>query len=88
MTKHKTIKCKKIKLPKKFAKYFWDCDFGSLSWDEYSFFIAERILVFGDASSVHWLLNAAGRRFIVSVARKSRSLDQKTRSFWLSVYGK
>lgn len=77
-----------IKLPKKFIKYFWDCDFESLKWEKYSFFITERILNFGDVASVHWLLDVAGRRLIVVVAKKSRSLDEKTKNFWLTVYGK
>lgn len=77
-----------IKLPKRFEKYFWDCDFKSLDWEKYSFYISERILALGDIVSVYWLLNIAGKRFIVTVAKKSRSLDKKTRNFWLSIYEK
>lgn len=79
---------KLIKLPKRFEKYFWDCDFKSLDWGKYSFYISERILGLGDVVSVRWLLNIAGKRFIVMVAKKSRSLDKKTRNFWLSIYEK
>ncbi len=82
------MKHKPTKIPKRIAKYFWDCDFKSLNWSEYSFFIAERILNFGDVVSIHWLVNKAGRRFLVKVAEKSRSLDEKTRNFWLTIYGK
>lgn len=79
---------KKTKLPKRTSKYFWDCDFKSLNWEQYSFFIAERILNFGDVDSVKWLVDLAGRRFLVRVAKKSRSLDAKTKNFWLTIYGK
>lgn len=82
------MKRKRKKLPQKFAKYFWDCDFGSLRWSKYSFFIAERVLCFGDSVSVRWLLDMGGKRLVLSVVRKSRSLDEKTRNFWLTVYGK
>ncbi|HHC24329.1 MAG TPA: hypothetical protein ENK58_02775 [Desulfobacterales bacterium] len=69
-------------LPETLRKYFWDCDFKDISMDKYAFFIAERILNFGDMASLKWLLSGTDKSFLSEVIGKSRNLDKKTRNYW------
>ncbi|MFH1654846.1 MAG: hypothetical protein ABIE74_12450 [Pseudomonadota bacterium] len=82
MTKSK----KNIKLPKSFAKYFWDCEFKDLQFEKYKFFIIERILNFGDVKAVRWLLENTGVRSIKIVVRRSREIDERTKNFWYTIW--
>ena len=50
--------------------------------EKYAFFIAERILNFGDMDSLKWLLDKIDRVFLKEVVAKSRNLDKKTKNFW------
>ena len=68
-------------LPKTLKKYFWDCDFKDLSMKKYAFFIAERILNFGDMDSLRWLLDRIDSDFLKEVVKKSRNLDKKPEIF-------
>lgn len=69
-------------LPETLKKYFWDCDFEEMSMDRYAFFIAERILSFGDMASLRWLTARTDKSFLKEVVRRSRNLDKKTRNYW------
>jgi hypothetical protein len=70
------------KIPEKFRKYFWDCDFSSLSMKKHSKFIIERILNFGTLNDIQWLRkNVSSSRFR-EISTKSRRLDKRTRNYW------
>lgn len=69
-------------LPEMLKKYFWDCDFKELNMDKYAFFITERILNFGDMTSLKWLIDRTDKAFLKQVVEKSRNLDKKTRNYW------
>ncbi len=69
-------------LPEMLKKYFWDCDFKELNMDQYAFFITERILNFGDTTSLKWLIDRTDKAFLKQVVEKSRNLDNKTRNYW------
>ena len=73
------------RLPEMLKKYFWDCDFEEINMDRYAFFIAERILNFGDMDSLKWLTARTDKAFLREVVRKSRNLDKKTRNYWKMV---
>ena len=76
-------------LPETLKKYFWDCDFKDISMEKYPFFIAERILNFGNMDALRWLLKRIDRDFLKEVVRKNRNLDNKTRNYWeLVLYDK
>ena len=75
-------------IPYEFRHYFWDCDFEKLTWEKYSFFIAERLLNYGNIKEVKWLLHISSTRFIKKVVKESKNLDKKTRNFWQTIYGK
>ncbi len=79
---------KQITLPVEFRHYFWDYDFEKLTWKKYSFFIAERLLNYGNMEAIKWLLYISSRRFIKKVVKESKNLDKKTKNFWETIYGK
>lgn len=79
---------KQITLPVEFRHYFWDCDFEKLTWKKYSFFIAERLLNYGNIEAIKWLLYISSVRFIKKVVKESKNLDKKTRNFWEIIHGK
>jgi len=69
-------------LPDMLRKYFWDCDFETLSMARYAQFISERILNFGDMQSLKWLLAQIDRSFLIELIQKSRNLNRKTKNYW------
>jgi hypothetical protein len=69
-------------LPLLFKKYFWDCDFSTLTLEQYPRFISERILNYGDLTALQWLLRHVDKELIRTLVSHSRSLDDKTRNFW------
>jgi hypothetical protein len=72
----------KNKIPKKFKKYFWDCEFEQLSLVKYSAFITERILNYGNVESVSWLLAHLDRDLLHNIVSTSKNLDAKTKNYW------
>jgi hypothetical protein len=73
-------------LPKEFKKYFWDCKFEELEWDNYKVFITERLLNFGDMDAVKWLKTRLSGNEILEIVNTSRNIDAKTRNFWNIIY--
>jgi hypothetical protein len=84
------MRCKKksVLLPRKFAKYFWDCDLNKLDLNRHIRFITERILNFGDPATVRWLLEKAGVPLVRKIALNSRRTDKKTKNFWKVFHGR
>lgn len=73
-------------VPDPFMKYFWDCDFHTLSLQEHDFFIIERILNYGNMDSVKWLFSTFSRARVRDVVAKSRNLNRKTGNYWNIVF--
>ena len=69
-------------LPKVFKKYFWDCSFEDLKWEDYQRFIAERLLNLGNREAIQWLLKNLSKDDLKKIIDKSRALDAKTQNFW------
>ncbi|MCX7735623.1 MAG: hypothetical protein N2319_02815 [Candidatus Kapabacteria bacterium] len=70
------------KLPEEFRVYFWDCDFDNLDFNQYKFFVIERLLRYGNDNSIKWLFKNVSEMEIKEVVDKSRDLDPKTKNFW------
>jgi len=81
------MKHKAVRLPKEFKKYFWDVDFKKLSLKKHLNFILSRLMNLGDQKVLKWLLRLPPK-VIIGVVKKSRELDDKTRNYWLFIYGK
>ncbi len=69
-------------LPKFLKKYFWDVNFSELSKENYSSFIIERILEYGDERAVKWMKKNFNISEIKNVICKSKNLSQKSANFW------
>ncbi|MBI5701699.1 hypothetical protein HZC34_07680 [Candidatus Saganbacteria bacterium] len=76
-----------MRLPKEFKKYFWDVDFNKLSYKKYPKFVLSRIMQYGDLFALKWLMKMP-KRTILGVARTSREIDDKTKNYWETVYGR
>ncbi len=75
------------RLPECAYRYFWDVDPVSLDVGEHSHYVIERLLEYGDLSSVRWMESCFSREEIVEVLKTSRSLSRKSANFWLNVLG-
>lgn len=69
-------------LPRFLKKYFWDVNFSELSKENYSSFIIERILEYGDERAVKWMKKNFNISEIKNVICKSKNLSQKSANFW------
>ena len=74
-------------LPAGFKKYFWDCDFSALRWEQYSVFISERLLNFGNADAISWLRKQLSDSEIFRIIQNSSCIDAKTKNYWNTVLG-
>ncbi len=74
-----------LKVPLSFKKYFWDCNIHEITWASFPFFIAERIMQYGNNESIEWLLNVIEIDFLEFVLKNSRNLDKKTLNFWKNI---
>jgi len=74
-------------VPETIHGLFWDADPSDLQLRRHSRYIIERILLLGDLDAVAWLQRAYRVRRILEVARTSRALDERSRSFWLLWFG-
>lgn len=72
-----------MKIPEVFNIYFWDVDFNNLDIDLDYFFILERILKFGRAEAIKWLLDSFKDNQIIEVIKNSIRIDLKTATFWM-----
>ncbi|HPG30306.1 MAG TPA: hypothetical protein PLQ81_05935, partial [bacterium] len=77
-----------LKLNRKFQKYFWEYDFNELykNAENYRFFIAERLLVFGDMTAVKWLKKNFLISELLNIIKKSKNIDAITKNYWLTIY--
>lgn len=73
-------------LPRFLKKYFWDVNFSELSKENYSSFIIERILEYGDERAVKWMKKNFNISEIKNVICKSKNLSQKSANFWQFIF--
>ena len=71
-------------LPENLRSLFWDCDFSSLSWRQYSNFIIKRILERGTWDEITWLRRSAGDEAIRDwfLRKQGGGLDPMRLRFW------
>lgn len=74
------------KLPERFAKYFWDVDSQRIDIQQYSQYVLERLLQFGDLTAVKWGLNQFGKNKVIEVIKTSRQINRKTANFFINIY--
>ena len=69
-------------LPKFLNKYFWDIDTDNLNPAEYSYFIIERILEYGDKKAIRWMFKIFKMSQIKKTLITRRGLSPKSAVFW------
>ena len=69
-------------VPKRFRVLFWDVEFSTLNIPEHSWFIIERILEYGDANAIRWMIRYFERDEITQVVCQSRRLSRRAANFW------
>ncbi|MCD6094571.1 hypothetical protein J7J39_01555 [bacterium] len=74
------------KLPQFLKRYFWDVDFQKLDKKNYSWFIIERILEYGDEKAVKWMEDNFRTEEIKNVLLKSKNLSLKSANFWQFIF--
>ena len=74
-------------LPVKYKKYFWDCSYRQLKWENHKKFISERILNFGDFESVDWLRKRLLNSELSRIIKTSKNINDKTKNYWKIILG-
>jgi hypothetical protein len=69
-------------LPSCAYRYFWDVDPAQLDVVQYSTYVIERLLEYGDLPAVRWMLEAFPREAIVQALQRSRALSRRSANFW------
>lgn len=71
-------------LPEALRRWFWDCDFDALTWEEHRDFVVRRILSVGTWDAVCWLRTNVGdpalRQWIEQ--HQGRGLSSQQLRFW------
>jgi len=70
------------KLPQFLKQYFWDVDFSKLDKKNYSQFIIERILEYGDEKAVKWLSQNFTKSEIKRTLTKRRNISPLSANYW------
>jgi len=73
-------------IPKFLKKYFWDVDFSKLDKKNYSQFIIERILEYGDERAIKWMRENFKLNQIKNVLQQSKNLSRKSANFWRFIF--
>jgi hypothetical protein len=64
----------------------WDTDSDLFDEREYSFALIERVLTFGTAEHIRWLLKKYSEEEIRAVVKKSIRIDKRTANYWAIKY--
>jgi hypothetical protein len=80
------MKIKTKKIPDKYKKYFWDCDFNKLNLQTYPEFIIERVLFYGTLQDIQWIYKQVNESLFIKTATSSRRLDNRTKNFWKVIF--
>lgn len=73
-------------MPDFLKKYFWDTDFSKLTLSKHSYFIADRLLEYGNEEGIRWLFKNIEHSIIKDTLIKSRGLSNKSLLFWSSIF--
>lgn len=63
--------------------FFWDVNCDQLDAEAHKAFVIERLLQYGGAKEVRWILETYSREDIIAVVKKSKRVDRKTANFWM-----
>ena len=69
-------------LPSYVKKYFWEVDTKKLDPKKRPEYVIARILEYGDAAAVKWMLKTFDKRMIRDTLKNRRGFSSKTANFW------
>ena len=76
-----------MKIPPYLKKYFWDVDFGSMDLRTDGDYVSARLLEYGDAKAVRWLLGEVEKSRLRKIVTTSRKLSPRSCNFWSLFFG-
>lgn len=74
-------------IPVYIKPYFWEVDTKKLDPKKYPEYIIARILEYGNAKSVAWMVKMFDRKLIKKVIIRSRVLSPRSANFWGALFG-
>jgi len=75
------------KIPKYVRKYLWDVRLDAIDVKRHAGFVIERVLEYGDANSLGWLIKTYEKDEIVEILKKSKKISPKTGNFYALYFG-
>jgi hypothetical protein len=75
------------RLPAHAYKCFWDINPADLDVMQYSRYVIERLLEYGDIPELRWLFKNFSREAIIDVLKSSRRFSRRRASSWASYFG-
>jgi len=61
---------------------FWDTDINKLDLQNHKRYTIERILQYGFAEHINWMLKHFQAEDIINAVKNSKSIDKKTANYW------
>lgn len=61
---------------------FWDVDFAAFDPLQHTAYTIERIMEYGDAEAVQWVVDHFPKSQLVQTLRTSRQLSRRSANFW------
>lgn len=66
---------------------FWEIDINTLDPEEFRKYTIERILQYGLAEHINWMLKQFSKYDITDAIKTSRTIDRKTANYWSIHFG-
>ena len=73
-------------LPKELWKYFWDTKAEVVDIDTYPKYVGERVLEWGRAKDVRWLIGQYGIPTLKEIVKSSRQLSARQATFYAKIW--
>ncbi len=61
---------------------FWDIEIQNLDYENHKRYTIERILQYGLAEHINWMLKNFDKTDIIEAVKKSRTIDRRTANYW------
>jgi len=77
---------REILIPERIKKLFWDVDKETVDIKIHRSFIIKRIMDYGRAEDVRWMLKNYSKEEMIEILRMSRGLSRKSGYFWAAYF--
>ena len=71
-------------LPEHFSRYYWDCDFDSISWRKHKEDVVLRVLMRGTWDDIEWVRDKVGDVWLRAwiIKRRGKAIDAADLRLW------